>query len=113
MLERHIEQRVVKWARQHMRVKKMNGLGDRSWPDRMFMIPGGKPFFIEFKRPGNKPTPLQEHTIRGLKEHGYDVEVHDDSDQAIRAIRARLDTKGPPFKRDEVLARKRRSWASS
>jgi hypothetical protein len=69
---------------------KMNGMGKRSWPDRMFLIPGGCPFFIEFKSPGEEPTLLQANTIKGLTEDGYDVEVHDDKDKAIEAIAKRI-----------------------
>lgn len=70
--------------------RKMNGLGARSWPDQMFMIPGGKPFFIEFKSPGEDPTDLQATKISRLKKDGYDVEVHDNKDSALKAIALRM-----------------------
>lgn len=73
-----------------MKVRKMNGMGMRSWPDRCFYVPGGKPFFIEFKRVGEEPTKLQADTIADLRRDGYDVEVHDDVEQAKAAIRKRM-----------------------
>ena len=100
---------------------KNNGMGQRSWPDRTFWIPlqspsattkaladeaeewqasGHKshlrifatPFLIEFKRPGEEPTPLQWDTIKHLRAAGYDVEVHDSKESAIAAIQKRLPT---------------------
>jgi len=45
------------------------GVGIRSgWPDVLFLIPGGRPLFIEFKKPGGKVKPVQEHKINILKE---------------------------------------------
>ena len=69
---------------------KMNGMGKRSWPDQMFMIPGGKPFFIEFKSPGEEPTPLQWVQIRRMQADGYEVSVFDDKDEALAAIERRV-----------------------
>lgn len=68
--------------------RKMNGMGFNSWPDRMFMIPR-KPFFIEFKREGEVPTPLQVENHTWLRSLGYDVEVHDNTSKAFESIRRR------------------------
>ena len=100
-----IENPVVAWwnklADKHgwIRTRKMNGLGNRSWPDRLFPIPGGKPFFIEFKRPGEKPTELQAHMHQQMKETGYDIEVHDNKDEALDALQKRLIAAGYPVRR--------------
>lgn len=56
------------------------------WPDVLFLIPGGRPLFIEFKAAGKKPTPLQAFRHGQLKAAGYDVYVHDDYDAACRCI---------------------------
>jgi hypothetical protein len=91
ILEKTIENGVLRWLKlQGIRHRKMNGLGNRSWPDQMILIPGGKPFFIEFKRPGNDLSPLQADTINYLLSVGYDVEVHTDRARAISAIEERL-----------------------
>lgn len=63
--------------------------GDSGWPDRIFLTPG-KPFFIEFKRPGGEPEPRQAFRIKTLKKLRYDVEVHDNVEEALSAIRKRL-----------------------
>ena len=65
---------------------KMGGPNDRGKPDRIVLIPGGKPLFIEFKRPGEKPTPLQEYVHAELRKLGYDVETHTDAHQALRSV---------------------------
>lgn len=74
-----------------MLVSKMNGMGSRGWPDRLFWIPFGAPFLIEFKRPGGSCTPLQLLTQQRLREAGYEVEVHDSKTEAIAAIQRRMD----------------------
>lgn len=65
--------------------------GVDGWPDRGYLIPGGRPFFIEFKRPGEVPDPRQEFRIECLKTWGYEVEVHDDASRAFQAITRALD----------------------
>lgn len=97
-LEKSIENPVVAWAKKQgiRRVMKLNGMGNRSMPDRMFFIPGGRPFLIEFKRPGCVPTELQTHTITELIEDGYDVEVHDTVLGAKAAITKRLEEARAP-----------------
>ena len=50
--------------------------GTRGWPDRTFTTPN-RVVFVEFKAPGQKPTPLQAHTHTKLRAQGYDVFVID------------------------------------
>lgn len=57
--------------------KKMNGLGSRSWPDRMYLY-GGRVCFIEFKMQGKKATPLQEMCHKDLGKLGFSVAVVSD-----------------------------------
>lgn len=85
--KQHVEKPVCDWADSRLIMhRKLNGEGKRGWPDREFFLPGGKPFLIEFKRPGEEPDPLQLETIGALRALGYDVEVHDDKNTAIAAI---------------------------
>jgi hypothetical protein len=44
---------------------------DAGWPDRIFLIPGGLPLFMEFKRPGYVPRPLQYQRLETLVQLGY------------------------------------------
>lgn len=96
--KQHVELPVLRWFKKTypgVRVTKMSAFGSmRSWPDRCFWIPGGKPFLIEFKKPGEEPTKLQTDTIEDLRSDGYDVEVHDDPEEAKRAIRKRMERTG-------------------
>lgn len=93
-LESSIERKVAAWWDSRFPSPasrlKLEARGRAGWPDQMYMIPGGKPFFIEFKRKGELPRPLQSYIHSQMRENGYDVEVHDDADTAIAALRRRL-----------------------
>ncbi len=52
------------------------------WPDTLVLLPGGRPAFIEFKRPGKEPTAKQWEKINWLRDNGYRVEWFDDEDAA-------------------------------
>lgn len=69
---------------------QMNLKFDAGWPDRWFLIAGGKPFLIEFKAPGKPLAELQKYRVEELRTLGYDVEVHDDYDTAMAAIKLRF-----------------------
>jgi hypothetical protein len=56
----------------------------------MFLLPSGRPLFIEFKRPGEKPRPLQNSKIKILSKLGYDVETHDTYLTAVLSIEKKL-----------------------
>lgn len=46
---------------------------DAGWPDVLFLVPGGRPLFMEFKRPGKDLEPLQAERKSDLEKLGYDV----------------------------------------
>ena len=46
-------------------------------PDRLYITPRGKVFFVEFKREGMKPTPAQQREHERLREQGVMVYVID------------------------------------
>lgn len=50
----------------------VNGL-----PDRMYLLPGGRALFVEFKSTGKKPTRIQEHIIGRIQKLGFTVLVVD------------------------------------
>jgi hypothetical protein len=89
VLEKTIEGRVVSWARKRGIKVKKKFAGDLL--DRYFFLPHGRLFIIEFKRPGGKLSPRQGRVIKELEELGYDVEVHDNAEEAIEAIQRRLE----------------------
>lgn len=47
-------------------------------PDRLILLPGGRMFFVETKRRGEKPRPLQERQIKKIRDLGFEVYVLDD-----------------------------------
>ena len=101
--ERNIEGRVVKWARaKGWRAKKMNNLGDRGWPDRLFVGPGVLAF-IEFKKPGKDLTMQQAGVIDEIREFGHRVEWFDNSDTAIAWL-GNLEAEAVPKKSRKVCS---------
>lgn len=86
-LESTIERKVVAWAKkQGIFTTKLASPGNRSLPDRIFWLPGGKPLLIEFKRPAGKVTVLQAAMHDTLRRLGYLVLVLDDATEAIVKI---------------------------
>lgn len=67
--------------------RKMNGLGFRSWPDRLFLSFKGNAVFIEFKRPGETATESQAHLHQQLRKMGFDVQVFDNVDKAFQYLK--------------------------
>jgi hypothetical protein len=63
---------------------------ETGWPDRLFFIPGGKPFLVEFKEVGYTPEPKQEYIHDMLEGLGYDVAWTDNEEAALEAIEARV-----------------------
>jgi hypothetical protein len=63
---------------------------ETGWPDRLFFIPGGRPFLLEFKERGYEPTAKQSYIHDMLEELGYDVAWTDDEEAALAAIQARV-----------------------
>lgn len=77
-LEKVIEGKVVDYAKKlGCLVYKFTSPARRSVPDRMFIVHGGRVFFIEFKRLGQKPTPGQEAEIGKIRDKGAPVWVVD------------------------------------
>ena len=87
MLEKQIESPVVKWAKKAGIKVKKKVFADQL--DRWFFFPSGHLYIQEYKVPGKKLTPLQQMEIEELLQLGFDVEVHDDKDTAIAALRLR------------------------
>lgn len=62
-------------------VKKLSTLnmyGEVGWPDQEWSVRGGITFYIEGKRPGEKPTEIQERRHDELRALGFSVYVIDD-----------------------------------
>ncbi|NLM06788.1 MAG: VRR-NUC domain-containing protein [Tissierellia bacterium] len=79
MMEKSIEQKLV------AKVKKLGGIcpkfispGYDGMPDRLVLLPKGKIGFVEVKRKGMKPRPLQIARHKLLEGLGFKVFVLDD-----------------------------------
>jgi hypothetical protein len=78
LLEKDIEKKVCDYAREKgFLAYKFTSPMRAAVPDRLFIVPGGTVFFIEFKRPGAAPTPAQvrEHArliVMGVKVYVID-----------------------------------------
>lgn len=76
ILEKDIEKAIVKKAKaMGCLALKINGLGQRSWPDRLFIRPDGHVIWIEVKRPGGVLSEGQKAMIDDLREHKQSVFV--------------------------------------
>ena len=62
---------------------KFTSPSNRSVPDRLFITPTGRTFYVEFKAPGKKPTPLQALTIDKMRKHNASVYVCDNYEQFL------------------------------
>ena len=78
MKERQIESKVVKKAKElGFLTYKFSSPSNRGVPDRIFISPHGKVFFIEFKSEKGKLTKLQEKVIKDITIRDVDVFVVD------------------------------------
>ena len=78
MLEKQIEAAVCNYAKSKgILAYKFTSPARAAVPDRMFVQPDGKIFFIEFKRDGQVPTPAQYREHNRLRGHNVNVFVVD------------------------------------
>jgi len=79
--ESDIEDRVTRYAQSKgFLVYKFTSPARRGVPDRLFIAPNGFHFYIEFKAPGAKPTPVQEREHARMRTNKCEVYVCDDVD---------------------------------
>ena len=78
LLEKQIEEKVNTYAKeQGYLVYKFTSPQRAAVPDRLYITPRGKVFFVEFKREGMKPTPAQQREHERLRDRGVKVWVID------------------------------------
>lgn len=114
--EAKVRNPVVTWAKRqgwmHVRMSFRPGV-TAGVPDDLFLLPGGRAVFIEFKRPGKAPTALQFEKLRKANELGFYAEWFDNADTARAFLTYALATPavhapGSGFSKD-VLQR----WATA
>lgn len=98
-IEAHLGRLLTGWAHEmglnlvYFKIQQARG-----WPDRMVLwgstATGPHTLFVEMKRPGEKPRPLQVHNHKTLEALGFTVEVHDDAREAFESIKQRVAESG-------------------
>ncbi len=82
MREREIERKLVSAVKSRGGIcPKFVSPGFDGMPDRVVLLPHGKFGFVEVKRPGEKPRPLQTVRHRLLRKLGFLVFVLDGEEQ--------------------------------
>ncbi len=85
-LEKDIERSVVRYCQRNgYYCRKLSTPGCRGVPDRL-IAKNGRALFLELKRPGEKPTHLQEFEMNALREAGMTADWADNLDSAIAII---------------------------
>lgn len=79
MLEKDIERKLVKETKTCKGMcLKFTSPSMTGMPDRIILLPKGKIGFVEVKRKGEKPRPIQIKRISDLRDLGFKVFVLDD-----------------------------------
>ena len=87
MLEKQIETKVCDYAKtKNVLVYKFTSPARAAVPDRLFITPDGRMFFVEFKREGQKPTPAQDREHNRLRGSNVNVFVVDNVEQGKSVI---------------------------
>lgn len=82
-LEKEIEKKFCRYASNlGCKAYKLASMGNRGFPDRTVICPGGRVFFIEFKRKGGKMSPNQIIMKNTLEALGFEYYVCDEKGQA-------------------------------
>jgi len=85
-LEQEIQTKVTDAAKGLKLVPiRLNVTGRKGWPDYGYLY-AGRIAFIEFKRPGEKPEPLQLYVHELLNVAGFEVFVVDNEDYGITLL---------------------------
>lgn len=87
MLEKQIEAKVCEYAKtKNVLVYKFTSPARAAVPDRLFIRPDGRMWFVEFKRHGAKPTEAQEREHHRLRQHKVNVFVIDNVEEGKTMI---------------------------
>lgn len=93
--ERDIEKYLVKEVRRrHGKAFKFVSPASAGVPDRLVILPGGVSCFVELKRPGGKPRPVQRFCLLYLYHKGHRVAVVDNKDTAKALVKRLCRLKG-------------------
>lgn len=90
VLESTIENTVCNWGKANNFLTPKVKFVENGYPDRLFISPFGGTIFIEFKRPGEVPSPLQLYRIGQLTNRGIPAFWSDNSYESISKLNAAL-----------------------
>lgn len=97
-LEKLLEDKVVTYALGLNYLHwKMNALGSKGKPDQLFQTPWGGYLWIEFKRMGEDPTPLQRYWAKQIVQRRGLVYGCDDFEHAKAILHNHLDSTAVPI----------------
>lgn len=85
-LESHHEAGFIALCKQlGVRQEKLKMASKSSWPDRTLLYRGCA-MFLELKRKGERPTPLQGYTLDQLTQEGFNARWSDDLQSTILIV---------------------------
>lgn len=114
ILEKDIENKVVLYALSMNYVHfKLNGMGNRGKPDQLFVPPGARPIFVEFKRPREPLSPLQRYWARQLVKRGNVVYRCDNVEHGKLILQTHLDPSAVPIEGSVTYDETRKCWIVS
>jgi hypothetical protein len=96
MTEEQIENAVVLWAEDRGFLTPKVKFAEKGWPDRLFLSPFGHTIFIEFKRLGGEPDPIQAHRLKELTKRGIPAFCCDSVFSALRILQTCLEPSSLP-----------------
>jgi len=92
ILEAEVEAKICDYAKANgLLVYKFTSPARRGVPDRLFVLPQGRIFFMEMKAPGKFPTPAQEREHFRLRQAGVTVYWTDSAERGIKFIAAEIE----------------------
>lgn len=95
-LEKAEEEKVLKWCKLNdVLFIKFTPFGQRGWPDRIAVLPQGQHIWVEMKRKGEKPRPLQVHRMGQLHKQGAIAMWFDSATDCINYLKEMNDGMDP------------------
>lgn len=100
-LEKDIERKVCEYAKSKgILTPKIRVIGERGWPDRIFIDQEGWHVYWEFKRPGERLEPIQAYRIAELAKRHIISLIIDNEEEGIeyvdKMVAARVPTGSDP-----------------
>lgn len=96
-----VEAPIVKWAKANKFLVVKVRFVENGYPDRLFISPFGHTIFIEMKRLGLEPEPLQRYRIKELQNRGIPAFWVDNPFAGISILKEALESKALPRERDQ------------